>query len=1050
MFHRIISIKLLFLLLIPMMGIWNTGFSQKEKDYLTLSGMVEDGREPLPDAVVRVFKNGQPVGTKKSDASGNFEVRMDLGQEYTIEFTKQGYVTKKVEINSNVPQGQGGSWKVEFSVGLFQDYPGLDVSALNDPVTRIHYKTGERGFGYDERYTRKMMSRINDILRQRKQLVDQAYQKIIDQADRLYDGEQYRQAIEVYQKALDKRPDERYPKKRIEKARELIQQIQRKQELYEEAIQRGDQMMNEKNFEKSREAYRQALEYQPSNSYPKQQISKIDRMVREKQQQAQRLQAQYEQLVEEADRLFDAGQLVGARDKYKQALNVKPKQEHPRERLERIAEMIRKREQRKERYENLILRGDQAFAAGTYPEATDLYTKAVEMEMGDPYPRDQLNKIDSILKAQQEKEKLYKQYIEQGDQAFQDESWPKAKDAYTQALDIMPDEAYPRDQIRKIDQILSRRRMKEQKYEAAIQEGDRYFNSEKYTMARGPYQEAREIKPGQSYPKQQLDKIEEILAERKALDRRYESLIQSADKAFKNESYEASREDYQKALNLKPEREYPRKQLELIKRRLARIRQKKEARELYEQKIAQADEAFNKENYSGAKDLYEEALQMRPQEEYPQNRIARIDAILSRQKEDRVRKQARDKSYRQAIEQADERFDKEAYSGARELYTRALEIKPGQEHPQKRIERIDEILSQRQARDDRYQAALDKGDRLFNQQQYQEAVPAYQEALKIKAGEPYPSSQIQKIRDMLANRQARKERQQALEKRYNELVSTADARFEQEKYQQARKTYSQAAQIKPQEPYPPQKIREIDSIFEQRRGAREKAYREAIGKADALFEQRQYEPAIDPYQKALEIKPEAGYPPKQISRIRNLLAQKERDQQQQERLDSLYARTIDRADAYFGRHNFYNAKAYYEKALQYKPDQDYPQRKIQVCINKIREFEEARARNREAQKENTGSQTGTVQSSGYQTEKDDTSRIQYTYLSKLARKYPEGVTKENYEKDNRKVTRVIVNYDGVADEYHKVQHSWGTVFYFRNGRPIPKEVYHLEIRERKP
>jgi len=1050
MLRRIIFIRLFLLVFIPLTGMDHPVYGQQDKDYLTLSGLIEEGNEPLADAVIRVFVNGQPVETKKSDGSGNFEVKMDLGQQYIIEFSKQGYVAKKVEVNSAVPQGQGGTWKVEFSIGLFQDYPGLDVSALQDPVTRIHYKTGERGFGYDERYTRKMMSRINDILAQRRRLVEEAYQQIIDKADRLFEGEDYRQSIEVYQQALDKRPDERYPEKRIEKARELMQQMQRKQELYEEAIRRGDQFFHDKDFDNSRQAYRQALEHQPSRGYPKQQISKIDRLVKENRQRAQERQAQYEQLVKEADRLFDEDQLAKARDKYKQALNVKPGQEHPERQLERIAEMIRERQQRKQRYENLILQGDRAFAANSYDQARDSYKEAAAMEMGDPYPRDQLRKIDSILNAQQQKRKRYQQYIEQGDQAFNDESWSQAKEAYTQALAIWPGESYPSDQIRKIDQILSRRRMKQQKYEAAVKEADRYFEAEKYIMARDAYQQALEIKPGQSYPDRQMDKIEEILARRKAQDRRYEALIQSADEAFNKQQYEASREDYRQALKIKPQREYPKQQLDLIRQRLAKAEQKEQARKNYQDKIRQADQAFNNETYPKAKDLYEQAVQMRPHEEYPQDQIARIDEIRSRQMKARARKKASEEAYRQTIEQADALFSKEAYEDARTLYEKALDIKPNQEHPQQRIARIDEILSQRRSRNNNFKAAVEKGDRLFDEQQYQQAVSAYQKALEIKSGAPYPTSQIQKIRNLLANRQTRKERQQALEQKYSELISKADGRFNQEEYQVARKTYSQAAQIKPEEPYPPRKIQEIDSIFDRRREARQQAYRQAVNKADALFEEKKYDGAVDQYSKAQEIKPEEEYPPRQISRINNLLAQMKRDKRKQERLDSLYASTIDRADAYFGRHNYYNAKAYYEKALKFKPEEAYPQRKIQVCIRKIREFEQARAQSREEHENDDGSQAGPGRLQDELSGHADTSTIQHTYLSELARKYPEGVTREQYEKDNRKITRVIVNYDGVADEYHKVQHSWGAVFYFRNGRPVSKEVFHLETRERNP
>ena len=76
------------------------------------------------------------------------------------------------------------------------------------------------------------------------------------------------------------------------------------------------------------------------------------------------------------------------------------------------------------------------------------------------------------------------------------------------------------------------------------------------------------------------------------------------------------------------------------------------------------------------------------------------------------------------------------------------------------------------------------------------------------------------------------------------------------------------------------------------------------------------------------------------------------------------------------------------------------------------------------------------------------SKDRKTYLNNLAKKYPKGITVENYELKKRKVKRVIVNYDGIATDYRRVKHSWGGTFYFRNGQSISKGVFQVETRER--
>ena len=67
------------------------------------------------------------------------------------------------------------------------------------------------------------------------------------------------------------------------------------------------------------------------------------------------------------------------------------------------------------------------------------------------------------------------------------------------------------------------------------------------------------------------------------------------------------------------------------------------------------------------------------------------------------------------------------------------------------------------------------------------------------------------------------------------------------------------------------------------------------------------------------------------------------------------------------------------------------------------------------------------------------------FLNDLSKKYPEGVTTENYENQNRKVKRVIVNRSGLAHEYLEVKYSYGT-YYFRDGRSISSQVFYKETK----
>lgn len=62
----------------------------------------------------------------------------------------------------------------------------------------------------------------------------------------------------------------------------------------------------------------------------------------------------------------------------------------------------------------------------------------------------------------------------------------------------------------------------------------------------------------------------------------------------------------------------------------------------------------------------------------------------------------------------------------------------------------------------------------------------------------------------------------------------------------------------------------------------------------------------------------------------------------------------------------------------------------------------------------------------------------------LAKQYPSGLTETTTKEGNKTIiTRVIVS-EGKGNEYKKVVHNWGGVFYFKNGTAVPERVWKQE------
>ncbi len=200
------------------------------------------------------------------------------------------------------------------------------------------------------------------------------------------------------------------------------------------------------------------------------------------------------------------------------------------------------------------------------------------------------------------------------------------------------------------------------------------------------------------------------------------------------------------------------------------------------------------------------------------------------------------------------------------------------------------------------------------------------------------------------------------------------------------------------------------------------------------------------YQEALKLKPDESYPKSKLTEISNLIVQKQKKQEELKEKESQYNISITNADNAFKNKDYPTAITYYQTALKYKPNEEYPKQKINECqkLLKLKNEEEQKKLAEEKQRQIEEQQQNLKQLESINfNNKEEVQK----YLSELARTYPEGVTEENYEDKSKKIKRIIVNYNGVANEYREVIHNWGGVFYFKNGQSITKTIFLTETQK---
>ncbi|MEA3478444.1 MAG: hypothetical protein U9R60_09715, partial [Bacteroidota bacterium] len=106
--------------------------------------------------------------------------------------------------------------------------------------------------------------------------------------------------------------------------------------------------------------------------------------------------------------------------------------------------------------------------------------------------------------------------------------------------------------------------------------------------------------------------------------------------------------------------------------------------EKYQSTITLGDQYFNAEDYLNAKASYQYASKLKPEEQYPKDRLRESMQLLRVQ----IEKKA---DYKSKLKLADELFDYGSYDKAIEVYNEALKILPGEQYPKDQVTRCNNM-----------------------------------------------------------------------------------------------------------------------------------------------------------------------------------------------------------------------------------------------------------------------------------------------------------------------------------------------------------------------
>jgi hypothetical protein len=280
----------------------------------------------------------------------------------------------------------------------------------------------------------------------------------------------------------------------------------------------GNKAFDEKNYIKAKEMFNRAVNFRPADQYPKQRLQQIADLEKEE-KLAQDQLSQFNKKMAEADGLAKANKLEEAITAYKAAKTIKPDDLLPDQKISELQNLLANKvdpaAEEQKLYDAAMSRGNNAAFSKDYNGAISQYEEALRHKAKD---QTAVNKIaemrqilDDLAKANAANKEL-ESMIAAADKEFNDSKWTEAKTAYDNILSRFPSNSYAYEQAKKCEIKLKEKQNEdiERVYRNLLSGADDKFNNQKYDKAKELYERAVTQRPNDPYPKQKLKEIQNI------------------------------------------------------------------------------------------------------------------------------------------------------------------------------------------------------------------------------------------------------------------------------------------------------------------------------------------------------------------------------------------------------------------------------------------------------------------------------------------------------------------------------------------------------------
>jgi len=538
---------------------------------------------------------------------------------------------------------------------------------------------------------------------------------------------------------------------------------------------------------------------------------------------AQESEPSFQSLISSGDREFAQKEYIKAKTYYQEALRLQPKNASAKSKLDNTLQKIREESKKEERFFEHIDNADNYYANSELEKALTEYDKALKIFPKDEYALGKKAEITSILKDEKEKLDSFNEKISLGDRLLNSERFAEAVVQYESALKVYPNNSVAKAKYQDAKNKKDAYDLKVSEFERFKSQGQEFTLRKKYTEAIAAYEQALQIFPNET---EISDNISELQTKKDIADR-YDAKISEADAYYEDRSYNEAKSTYQAALTVIPDDSYA---LGMIAR-IDEIVNSPEYLKIQNDKakldrdfagfMDKGENAESRKDYELALTNYNKALELKPNNAEALAKKKNAEDMLlyleqQRKEQERLAAAEAEKQRKAQIQNlistGNQQIADKKYAEAEHSFNEVLALDPQNATATEKLGVIAGFYEEIQRqKQENYSRAMSEGNYAMSDRNFAEAIRQFNIALTNKPGDDAATQQL-----ALAQ-QNENMRIAALESEYNGYITKADAQLQSKNYDKAIELYNKAIEVNTGNPYPSDKILEIGEILKANR-----------------------------------------------------------------------------------------------------------------------------------------------------------------------------------------------------------------------------------------